>query len=55
MSFLEEISEIVDREEQEDFIATIRTADPGKSAIMVQKSKPSSTLPNLDNSNQVKI
>ena len=55
MSFLEEISEIADQDEQEDFIATIRPALPGKSVVMVQKAKPSSTSPNLDNLRQVNI
>ena len=55
MSFLEEISEIVDQNEQDDFIASIRPALPEKSSIMVQKSKLSSKSPILDNLSQVNI
>ena len=54
MSYLEEISNIVDDDEENDsFIATVGPNDPGKPAIMSLKSKTSMKSSGSQNSNKV--
>ena len=41
LSYLEEMSDIINEDEKENIFATLRPALPGKPSIMVQKSKSS--------------
>ena len=53
MSYLEEISNIIDDDENGSFDATVRPNDLGKPAIMSLKSKTSMKSSGSENSNKV--